>query len=74
MELTSADRLIWGVWSFIALIAYLRWCGTREDEKKARPPELAKRRERQNGTVEFDPVTAIDVALKPASNSPHTKF
>jgi len=45
MELTSADRLIWGVWSFIALIAYLRWCGTREDEKKARPPELAKRRE-----------------------------
>jgi hypothetical protein len=38
MELTTAERIAWGAWSFIMLIAYLRWCGSPEDQKEVSPP------------------------------------
>jgi hypothetical protein len=37
MELTNAERIAWGVWSFIMLIVYLRWFGTPEDQKEVSP-------------------------------------
>jgi hypothetical protein len=50
LRLEDAERIIWGAWgllSFIFLIVYLRWVGTREDQKKNEPPEARKERERQ---------------------------
>jgi hypothetical protein len=45
--MSTAERIIWGAWgllSFIFLIGYLRWLGTRdEDQQKPR------RSERQSG-------------------------
>ena len=36
-----------GLLSFIALIVWLRWAGTAEDQKKDEPPKVSKLRERQ---------------------------
>jgi hypothetical protein len=50
--MSLAERIAWGVWgllSFIVLIVWLRWEGTPEDERKVRPPEVPKGRERQTG-------------------------
>jgi len=44
----TAERIAWGacgVLSFIALIVWLRWVGTREDQREVTPPEVPKRRE-----------------------------
>jgi len=41
--------------SFIALIVWCRWRGTPEDQREVTPPELPKRKERQNETVEINP-------------------
>jgi hypothetical protein len=46
----DAERIIWGAWgllSFIALIVYLRWAGTPENQKKDEPPKVPNERERQ---------------------------
>jgi hypothetical protein len=54
----SAERIAWGTWgvlSFIALIVWYRWRGTPEDQREVTPPELPKRKERQNETVEINP-------------------
>jgi hypothetical protein len=40
-DLNTAERIAWGLLSFIALIVYLRWEGSREDQK------MSKERERQ---------------------------
>jgi hypothetical protein len=32
--LNTTERIAWGLLSFIALIVYLRWAGTPEDQKK----------------------------------------
>jgi hypothetical protein len=35
----TAERIAWGLLSFILLIVYLRWAGPpREDQKKDEPP------------------------------------
>ena len=44
----TAERTAWGFWgvlSFIALIVWLRWVGTPEDQREVTPPEVPKRRE-----------------------------
>ena len=44
----TAERIAWGacwVLSFIALIVWLRWVGTPEDQREVTPPEVPKRRE-----------------------------
>jgi hypothetical protein len=41
-ELTTIERIAWGLLSFIALIVYLRWEGSREVQK------VPKERERQS--------------------------
>ena len=48
-------RGVLGVLSFIALIVWCRWRGTPEDQREVTPPELPKRKERQNETVEINP-------------------
>ena len=40
--MSTAERIAWGLLSFIVLIVWLRWRGTVEDEKKVRPPEVPK--------------------------------
>jgi hypothetical protein len=40
--MTTAERVVWGLLSFIGLIVWLRWRGTPEDQK---PPEVTKRKE-----------------------------
>jgi hypothetical protein len=40
VDLNTAERIAWGLLSFIGLIVYLRWEGPWEDQKK---------RERQEG-------------------------
>ena len=50
LSLEDAERIIWSAWgvlSFIALIVYLRWAGTPEDQGKGEPPKVPKERERQ---------------------------
>jgi hypothetical protein len=42
-DLHTAERIAWGLLSFIALIAYLRWEGPLEDQKKDEPPQVPKR-------------------------------
>jgi len=44
VEIIAWDAL--GPVSFIALIAWLHWVGTREDQKKVGPPQVSKERER----------------------------
>jgi hypothetical protein len=44
--MSIAERITWGalgLLSFIALIAWLRWEGTPEDQREATPPEEPKR-------------------------------
>jgi hypothetical protein len=46
----TAERIAWGAWgvlSFIALIVWLRWEGTPEDQKKDEPPQVPKKENRQ---------------------------
>jgi hypothetical protein len=45
--MSTEERIAWGLLSLIALIAWLRWRGTPEDERKVRRPEVRKGRERQ---------------------------
>ncbi len=45
----TAERIAWGLLSFIVLIVWLRWAGTPEDKKKDEPPEEPKDREREAG-------------------------
>jgi hypothetical protein len=54
----TAERIargVLGVLSFIALIVWCRWRGNPEDQREVTPPELPKRKERQNETVEINP-------------------
>jgi hypothetical protein len=50
-EVNTVEEIAWGVWgllSFVALIVWLRWEGSREDQKKPgdqkkdEPPEEPK--------------------------------
>jgi hypothetical protein len=41
-KMSTAERIVWGLLSFIALIAWLRWEGTPEDQKKDEPPVPAE--------------------------------
>jgi len=36
--MSTAERIAWGLLSFIALIVWLRWEGTPEDQNKDEPP------------------------------------
>jgi hypothetical protein len=48
----TAERIAWGIWgvlSFIALIAWCRWRGTPQDQEKDELAQVPKRRERQLG-------------------------
>jgi len=47
--MSIAERIAWGLLSFIALIAWLRWCGPLQDEKDVERPQVSKRREGQAG-------------------------
>jgi hypothetical protein len=47
VDVNTAERIVWGLLSFIALIVYLRWEGPWEDQKKDEPPQESKERERQ---------------------------
>jgi hypothetical protein len=47
--MNTAERIAWGLLSFIALIVLLRWLGTPEDQQKLRPPQVPKEKERQSG-------------------------
>ena len=44
----TAERLAWGPLSFIALIAWCRWRGTTDDEKKVRKEENAAKKSKHN--------------------------
>ena len=52
-DLNTAERIAFGLLSFIALIVYVlvyvRWEGPWEDQKKDEPPEVPKGSERQTG-------------------------
>ena len=60
----TAERIargVLGVLSFIALIVWCRWRGTPEDQRElVTPPELPKRKERQNETIEINPSAPPD--------------
>ena len=46
----TVETIAWsalGLLSFIARIAWLRWEGTPEDQKKDEPPQVPKERDRQ---------------------------
>jgi hypothetical protein len=45
--MSIAERIAWGLPSFIALIAWLRWCGPLQDEKDVERPQVSQRREGQ---------------------------
>ena len=50
--MSTVEGIIWGAWglvSFIALIVWLRWAGTPEDQKRDEPSPEPKDRERQTG-------------------------
>ena len=40
-DLSTAARIALGLLSFIALIVYVRWEGSREDQKKDEPPKVS---------------------------------
>jgi hypothetical protein len=42
VDLSTAERIAWGLLSFIALIVYLRWEGPWEDQKKDEPPKVSE--------------------------------
>ena len=46
--MSTAERIAWGLLSFIALIVWLRWEGTPEDQNKDEPPRVPKKREPPN--------------------------
>jgi hypothetical protein len=56
MSMSTAERIAWGalgLLSFIFLIVYLRWVGTRdEDQKKDELPKARKETERQAETID----------------------
>jgi hypothetical protein len=45
--MSTAERIAWGLLSFIALIVWLRWCGPLQDEKDVERPQVSQRREGQ---------------------------
>jgi hypothetical protein len=45
VDLNTAERIVWGLLSFIALIVYLRWAGPPDDQKKDEPPHEPNERE-----------------------------
>jgi hypothetical protein len=47
VDVNTAERIAWGLLSFITLIAYLRWEGPWEDQKEDEPHQEPKERERQ---------------------------
>jgi len=47
VDVNTAERIAWGLLSFIALIVWLRWEGPWEDQKKDELPEEPKERERR---------------------------
>ncbi|MGA8694615.1 MAG: hypothetical protein WB689_12385 [Xanthobacteraceae bacterium] len=50
--MTTVESIAWGAWgllNFIALIVWLRWMGTWEDQKKDEPHKGPKR---QSGKVD----------------------
>ena len=47
--MSTAERIAWGLLSFILLIVWLRRRGTPEDQRKVTPPEEPKDGERQAG-------------------------
>ena len=52
----TAERIAWDAWgvlSFIALIVWLRWEGTWEDQKKDEPPPEPTEKEHQTGVDQF---------------------
>jgi hypothetical protein len=50
MDVNTAERIAWGLLSFITLIVYLRWVGPWEDQKKDEPSQEPKEIERQAET------------------------
>jgi hypothetical protein len=48
--MSAAERIAWGLLSFIALIAWCRWRGIPQDQKKDEPPQVPKQREPPNGS------------------------
>jgi hypothetical protein len=40
---STIARELWGLLSFIALIAYLRWEGPLDDQREVTPPEVPNR-------------------------------
>ena len=59
-------RGVWGLLSFIALIAWCRWRGTPEHQQKDELAQLPKRGERKkrNGRDQ-SVISAIECALEP---------
>ena len=51
--MSTAERIAWGLLSFIALIALCRWRGIPQDQKKNEPPLWPKERERQAEVDQF---------------------
>ena len=52
VSMSTAQRITWGAWGllrFIALIVWLRWEGTPEDQREVTPPEVPKERGRRAG-------------------------
>jgi hypothetical protein len=45
--MSTAERIAWGLLSLIALIGWLRWRGTPEDQDKVNPPQVPKGRARE---------------------------
>jgi hypothetical protein len=75
--MSTAERIAWGLLSFIALIAWCRWEGTPEDQREVTPcrkEENAKKETvRSIRLTRLVWVTAIDGALKPRRGIPHTQ-
>jgi hypothetical protein len=38
--MSTAEKIVWGLLSLIALIVLLRWLGTPEDQQKLRPSQM----------------------------------
>jgi hypothetical protein len=50
-DLNTAERIAWGLLSFIVLIVWLRWEGPWEDQKKDEPPEEEPKRQAENDLI-----------------------
>jgi hypothetical protein len=46
LDIGIAERIAWGLLSFIGLIVWLRWEGPWQDQKKDEPPKVPKGNER----------------------------